>query len=259
MKNHQPRPYILAECSWKTIQHSTYEVAILPWGATEAHNYHLPYATDNYQVDRIGEKATERAWEAGAKAILLPNIPFGVQTGQLDIKLCMNILPSTQLTILKDLANVLLRAGIKKLVILNGHGGNDFKTMIRELSFHFPDLFICSINWFSSVPRDGYFDVKNGDHADEVETSLMLYLQPNLVSDLETTGDGFAKKWKFQAMKEGWAVGQREWTKVSKDTGVGNPYKATGKKGEVYFGAVTKKIAGFIVELAGTGKEDFYE
>jgi len=258
MKNHQPRPYLLAECSWKTVQQSDYEVAILTWGATEAHNYHLPYATDNYQVEEIGEGAARLAWEAGAKAILLPNIPFGVQTGQLDIKLCMNILPSTQLAILKDMAQVLLRAGIKKLVILNGHGGNDFKAMIRELSFHFPELFVCAVNWFRSVPKDGIIDETDGDHADEVETSLMLHLQPGLV-DLKVAGDGRTKKWKFKGMQEGWVVGQREWTKVSEDTGVGNPHKSTAEKGRLYFDSVVQKIADFIKDLAATPRSGFYE
>ena len=99
---HPPRPYILAETNWKAVKSTKFEVAILPWGATEAHNYHLPYATDSYQNEAITETATKLAWDRGAKVVLLPNIPFGVQTGQLDIPLCMNVLPSTQLAIMKD-------------------------------------------------------------------------------------------------------------------------------------------------------------
>ena len=48
-----PRPWILAETSWKTVAATDYRVAILPWGATEAHNYHLPYATDVIECDAI--------------------------------------------------------------------------------------------------------------------------------------------------------------------------------------------------------------
>lgn len=258
MTNQSSRPYILAETNWEAVKATKYEVAVLPWGATEAHNYHLPYATDNYQVDGIIDNAAKMVWENGAKVIVLPTIPFGVQTGQLDIKLCMNILPSTQLAILKDLCDVLLRAGIQKLVILNGHGGNDFKTMIRELSFFFPDLFVCCINWFKTEPKANYFTHLDGDHADEMETSVMLHLQPDLVNKINA-GDGFAKKWKFKAMQVGWAVGQREWTKVSKDTGVGNPHEATAEKGERYLNAVSKKIAEFLIELAATPRSDFYE
>ena len=60
-------------------------------------------------------------------------------------------------------------------------------------------------------------------------------------------------------MQEGWGIGQREWTKVSKDTGVGNPYKATDEKGKIYFEAVTDKISEFIIELFHTDRKDFYE
>ena len=258
MKNYSPRPYILSEINWETVRKTDYSVAILPWGATEAHNYHLPYATDNYQVDGIIDTAAKKAWQSGAKIIVLPTVPYGVQTGQMDLKLCMNILPSTQLVILKDTCDVLQRANIKKLVILNGHGGNDFKTMIRELSFHFPDIFVCCINWFRAVPRDTYFDEMIGDHADEMETSVMLHLHPELVHPTNA-GDGAAKKWTFKAMQEGWAIGQREWTKVSKDTGVGNPNKATAEKGEHYLEAVTDKIAAFWVELSETPRSEFYK
>ena len=258
MNNQLPRPYLLAETNWSSVQHTDYQVAILPWGATEAHNFHLPYATDNYQVEGIIHKAARAAWEQEAKVIVLPTIPFGVQTGQLDIRLCMNILPSTQLAILKDCCDVLHRAGIAKLVILNGHGGNDFKTMIRELSFLFPDLFVCCINWFKTEPKEGYFEHLDGDHADEMETSAMLHLQPHLVNTANA-GDGFAKKWKFRAMREGWAIGQREWSKVSKDTGVGNPHAASAEKGERYLEAVSKKIAAFLVDLAKTPRNEFYQ
>ena len=47
------RPYLIAETNWKSVQETSYEVAVLPWGATEAHNYHLPYATDNLQNEGI--------------------------------------------------------------------------------------------------------------------------------------------------------------------------------------------------------------
>jgi len=66
------RPYILAETNWKTVKANEYEVAVLPWGATEAHNYHMPYATDNYQVDYVAEHAAAYAWEQSAKVIIFP-------------------------------------------------------------------------------------------------------------------------------------------------------------------------------------------
>ncbi|MEC7228308.1 MAG: creatininase family protein, partial [Candidatus Latescibacterota bacterium] len=81
------RPYILAETNWKDVRETEYDVAILPWGATEAHNYHLPYSTDVVQCDEIAAEAAKRAWGQGARPIVLPTVPFGVNTGQLDVKL----------------------------------------------------------------------------------------------------------------------------------------------------------------------------
>lgn len=93
------RPYILAETNWKAVKEQQIDVAVLPWGATEAHNYHLPYATDVIEADAVSAAAAKIAWENGTKVMVLPTIPFGVNTGQADIKLDMNLNPSTQLAI----------------------------------------------------------------------------------------------------------------------------------------------------------------
>src|SRR5690606_37931739 len=103
------RPYLLAETNWKAIQHEKFELAILPWGATEAHNYHLPYATDVYEADHIAAESARIAWEKGAKVIVLPTVPFGVNSGQTDILLDINMHPSTQLAVLNDIVEVLNR------------------------------------------------------------------------------------------------------------------------------------------------------
>ena len=94
------RPYVLAESTWKTVDATPYDVAVLPWGATEAHNYHLPYATDNIQSEALAIEAARLAWDRGAKVVVLPCVPFGVNTGQLDIKLCLNMNPATQAALL---------------------------------------------------------------------------------------------------------------------------------------------------------------
>src|SRR5260370_23842284 len=127
------RPYMLSELTWKTVRDTRYEIAVLPWGATEAHNLHLPYTTDNIETERIAALAAAQAWERGARVVVLPLVPFGVNTGQLDIPLCLNLNPRTQALAVRDVAATLAGQGIPKLVILNGHGGNDFRQMIRQL------------------------------------------------------------------------------------------------------------------------------
>jgi creatinine amidohydrolase len=251
------RPYILAENNWKTIKDSSFDVAILPWGACEAHNYHLPYGTDIIEADHVAAEAARLAWEQGAKVIVLPAIPFGVNTGQFDVKLDMNMNPSTQLLVLRDVVEVLNRHGVYKLIILNSHGGNDFKTMIRELGLQFPSMFLCQCNWYQAVDQKDFFENKD-DHAGEMETSVIMHLKPELVRPLSEAGDGAAKKFRITGIREGWAWAERKWMKVTKDTGVGDPRKASAEKGEKYFKAVTKKVANFFLEVATADKDDLY-
>jgi creatinine amidohydrolase len=251
------RPYILAENNWKTIKETEFEVAVLPWGATEAHNYHLPYGTDVIEADAVAAEAGKLAWNDGTKVIILPTIPFGVNTGQFDVKLDMNMNPSTQLAVLRDVVEVLNRQGIYKLIILNSHGGNDFKTMIRELGLQFPKMFLCACNWYQAVDQKDFFENKD-DHGGEMETSVVMHLTPHLVRPLSEAGDGAAKKFRMTAIKEGWAWAERKWMQVTKDTGVGNPKKASSEKGEIYFKAVTKKVANFFTEVAKADSDDLY-
>lgn len=252
------RPYVLAETNWKTVKEHDYKLAILPWGATEAHNYHLPYATDNYQAEFVAIKAAGRAWQKGTKTCVLPVIPFGVNTGQLDVDLCINMNPSTQYSILKDIVDVLARQKVNKLVILNSHGGNNFKQIIRELSTDYPDVFVCAINWWTVTDAKKYFD-EPGDHAGELETSAMMHIKPDWVLPLSEAGDGAAKKFKIKGLKDGWVSAQRQWTSVTKDTGVGNPALATKEKGERFLETVVNEIGDFLVELADVDIADMYE
>ena len=252
------RPYILAETNWKAVKEFNTEVAVLPWGATEAHNYHLPYGTDNYQIDAIAAEAGKRAWEKGAKVMILPNVPFGVNTGQTDIHLDMNIYPSTQLAILSDLIEVLDRQGIYKLIILNGHGGNNFKTSLRELGVKFPKMLLISVDFFNVLNKKDFFEAP-GDHADEMESSLMLHIKPDLVLSLSEAGEGREKKSRIKGIREGWAWSERAWSKVTEDTGIGNPKKATKEKGERFLDAVSEKLAGLFLDVAKVDIEDRYE
>lgn len=252
------RPYILAETNWDALKNSSFDLAVLPWGATEAHNYHLPYATDNFEADSIAAASAKLAWEKGAKVIVLPSIPFGVNTGQSDIYLDMNLNPSTQFAILSDIIEVLNRQGVYKLLIFNSHGGNNFKPMLRELGLKFPKMFLSTSNWFQSLDKTKYFD-NSGDHADEMETSLMLYLKPELVLPKEKWGLGSEKKHKIKAFSEGWVWAERKWSEISEDTGSGNPAMATKEKGEEFFKALCQKMSHLFLDICNADIENLYE
>jgi creatinine amidohydrolase len=239
------------------VRDTRYELAVLPWGATEAHNLHLPYGTDTIQVERIATDAARLASEAGASIMVLPAVPFGVNTGQLDIPFCLNMNPSTQAALLHDLVGSLTHSGVRKLVILNGHGGNDFRQMIRELTPLTP-LFLCTINWYSCVDPGPYFE-RAGDHAGELETSVMLHLSPDLVRPLAEAGPGAAHRFRVRGLREGWAWAPRHWTEVTDDTGVGDPSASTADKGARFVKAVTERIGGFLLELAQADPRAMYE
>lgn len=250
------RPYVLAETTWKTVRQGEYDVAVLPWGATEAHNYHLPYGTDTLEVEAIAVASARLAWEEGARVVVLPTIPVGVQSGQLDIPFCLHVSPSTQAALLADLAHTLEGQGIRKLLILNGHGGNDFRAIIRELQPEL-DLFLSLINWYACLDPGAFFE-EPGDHGGEMETSLVLHLMPDLVLPLEEAGSGEETPSRLTGVREGWAWSPRRWTQVSADTGVGDPKRSTAAAGARFFQAVTERIGGFLVELAAVDPDDLY-
>lgn len=251
------RPWILSEVTWTTARADDYDVAILPWGATEAHNYHLPYGTDCYESEAVAAESARKAWERGAKVVVLPVVPFGVNTQQMDIPLTINMKPSTQAAVLGDVVESLEAHGVSKLLVLNSHGGNDFRQMIRELQTRTP-LFLCTTNWWT-IPGLTHVFEEPGDHAGELETSVMMHLHPGLVRPLDEAGPGRARDWKVRAFRERWAWAPRQWTRVTDDTGVGDPAAATVAKGAGYFDALTTKLADFLVELNAMDPHDLYE
>ncbi len=252
------KPFVLAETNWKALKDLDIDLAVLPWGATEAHNYHLPFSTDNVMVEKIAAAAARMAREKGARPLVLPAIPFGVNTGQLDIKLNINLNPGTQYAILIDIIDVLNRHGIYKFLILNGHGGNDFRQMIREAGAKYPGMFICTCNWYQSFENEDFFE-NSGGHADEMETSIMQYLAPELVLPLNEAGKGKAKKFRVKALNEKWAWAERKWSQVTSDTGIGDPSKATPVKGKKCFNEIVRKVGDLMIDLSAADINNMYE
>src|SRR6266545_7722246 len=168
-----------------------------------------------------------------------------------------NMNPSTQALVLRDVAMSLAAQGVPKLVILNGHGANDFRQMIRELQ-PAVSVFLCTVNWYQVVDPEQFFS-DLGDHAGELETSVMLHVAPELVRPLSEAGAGRARRFKIAALREGWAWAPRRWRQVTDDTGVGNAAAATAEKGRKYVEAVSEKIGSFLVELAKADTGKMYE
>lgn len=245
------RPYILAEQTHDFIRSQKWEIAVLPFGATEPHNLHMPYGTDNFQVEEIGRQACGKAYAAGAKVLLLPAIPFGVNTNHLQVlgALALSVNPTTLLAILTDLVDSLERQGVRKLVLLNGHGGNELKPLMRELH-HRTKVFLCLCDWFR-MAADQYPAIFEhpGEHADEVETSLGLAFFPELLHP-DKADDGAARPTRFEAINKGWVSITRPWHLVSKNTGLGNPAGASAEKGRRLMAVLVERLAAFLVALS---------
>lgn len=235
--------------SYNDIKDKKFDYAILPWGATEPHNYHLPYLTDCYLAHDIAVDAVRQAYEkASINGMVLPPITLGSQNpGQWNLPFCIHTRYETQKAILTDIVSSLNCQGIHKLIILNGHGGNNFKNMLRDLAVDFPDFLIVASDSFKIVPNEGFFEERD-DHAGEMETSVLMYYRPELVN-LSVAGDGNYKPFASQALRKGTGWTPRNWAKVSQDTGIGNPHKSSAEKGKKYAEAVVCELADLFIDL----------
>jgi len=247
-------PWKLSETNYGTVQTQHYEVAVLPLGATEPHNLHLPYGMDAREGDLVGEAICEAAWQRGAKVVLLPTLPYGTQTNQNKFPFALNLNPSTLNAVIADLVDSLVGQGILKIVLLNSHGGNDLKGLLRELYGKSPaKLFLC--NWYT-VFHDVYHQIfqEPDDHAGEMETSIALAYCPELIGrhpDGRFTADeGRKAPTRFEAVNRGWVAITRPWHLLTTNAGAGNPHAATAEKGRRVMQLLVDRLAPFLVDLS---------
>jgi creatinine amidohydrolase len=251
------RPWILAETNFAHVKECDYQVAVLPMGATEPHNLHLPYGTDTFEAEAIGSRICEAAWTRGARVLLLPTIPYGTETNQSQCRLSLNLNPSTLGLVIRDLVDSLEGHGIRKLVILNSHGGNEFKPLLRELFGKTSiQLFLC--DWFRGLTADVRKTIFEhaDDHAGEMETSLALAYFGHLVrrnADGTLAADnGNTSLTKLNAVNEGWVSITRPWHLLTTNTGAGYPHAATAEKGQELMAVMVERLSGFLTDLASS-------
>ncbi len=253
-------PWKLAEANYAQIKDANFQVAVLPLGATEPHNLHLPYGTDTLEANTLAEKACEAAHRQGASVVLLPTIPFGTETNQRAFPLALNVQPSTLLLLVRDLVESVSQSGIRKILLLNSHGGNDLKPILRELYGQTPaHLFLC---FWPHVIRDHYSEIFEfpDDHAGEMETSFALAYFPQLVArnaDGSLAADaGATRPLRFDALREGWVQLTRPWHLLTTNSGSGSPHRATAEKGTRMMDLFVERIGRFLVELSASPLDD---
>ena len=244
-----PRAHVLHEANYGQLLERRPNVALLPWGATEAHNFHMPHGTDVLEAVSLAERAADLAAAAGARPIVLPAIPFGNNAQQQDQVATVHLSTGTALAILRDVTASLSRQGIDRLVIVNGHGGNDFKPLVRDCQLS-SGVTILVVDFWRLCPGvlAEQFD-DPGDHAGQLETALLLHLRPEWV-EMERAGPGARALSLPEGITQAAAWTPRPWSLVHPDTGSGDPRQATAEQGRVFFEAATLALATLIRTLS---------
>jgi len=227
-------------------------VAVLPIGSTEPHANHLPYGCDAFTSGALAARAAFRANQLGAKVIVLPAMPYGINTNLKDIPYAQSLRPATLIQVVKDVVDGLERHGVRKLLILNGHGGNTttLGAALRELFASNRKVFVALVNGSGPIEEAvRALGMAPGEHASEAETSVALALFPEKVRMEKAVAPREAPL-KLKSLRADYVTLVRPWDRVSDNTGLGDPTRATAEKGRKLAEVFVDRIAGLLKELS---------
>lgn len=223
----------LADLNWPAIQALNKDTPVVfPIAALEQHGHHLPLFTDSMLLGEIVRRAGERV---GDQVLFAPLTWLGNSEHHLDFPGTLSAPPRTYLDLLGGLMKNFIQHGFRRLIFINGHGGNDIpgkQTVfeVRQRHRSRDDLLLLFATYWnlaetSRIAGLGLLQKEMG-HACEWETSMILRLAPQLVGDFKNVetvepGTGFAP-----AMR-GWITRER-----TKPGHMGHPREASAEKGE---------------------------
>jgi len=232
-------------------------VAVLGSSAIEAHNYHLPEGQDFLHTEAIVKRVAQMAWEKTSSVICLPTIPYGVDCNLLEFPLTIHVKQTTLDLMLTEIVASLAHHGIRKIVLINGHGGNDFTPLVRQIQADLGVfIFWCNIYEVGQDKHNEIFDTAD-DHAGELETSMALALFPELV-ELEQADSGASRPFQFEALEQGWIKTSRMFSNLNDHCGNADPSLATAEKGQQYLDFICQRISNFLIELAEAEINDHF-
>lgn len=230
-------------------------VAVLPIGAVEQHGPHLPVGTDFLSAQDITELAMTKV-NSEVQYLVLPPVIYGLSIEHLHVPGTLTLMPNTLISILTDIGDSLLRLGVKSMVLINGHGGNDSCIHIAGRLLRAKGLRLYMVNGGAIRGRLGAqeYDV----HADEIETSVMLARHPEMV-DVDRITPELSRsvdQWHEAADCRGDLISSWFIDDISVDGVVGKPELASAEYGVAFMEKQAEQIARAL-ELAGTfaGKE----
>ncbi len=245
--------WLLETTNLGRVRENRYTVALLPVGATEPHNLHLPYGQDLLHTVAVAHRACERAHERCRSVLCLPPLPFGVDCNLLRFPFAIHVSQATLDAMVREIIASVRGHGVDRFVILNGHGGNDFVPLVRQVQCDL-DVAAYLCDWWK-VGMDRYGEIfdRPDDHAGQMETSVALHLFPDLVEP-ERAKDGKAAESPFAAVRNGWVRTSRDFSLLNDHCAVGDPGGASAQRGERYVDLVVERLAEFLVELAREGE-----
>ena len=231
------------------ISQRRYEVAVLPIGAVEAHNRHLPEGQDFLHTTHVAQESCRRAWQRCDSVICLPTLPYGVDCNQMAFPLAIHVSQAALDAMVREIIVSLRAHGLRKIVLLNGHGGNDFVPLVRQIQCDL-DVHVFLCNWWT-VGHDRYEEIfdRPDDHAGQFETSVALALYPDLVEP-KVAGRGESRPFRFEALRKGWVRTSRNFARLNDHCAAGDPTGASAERGREYLEIVCRRISDFLVELA---------
>jgi len=234
-------------------------VAVLPVAAIEQHGPHLPLHVDATLLQGVIDAALPQL-PADVPALFLPPQNVGFSTEHTAFPGTLTLSPATIIALWSELGACVARAGVKKLLLLNGHGGqvSVMDIVARELRQRH-GLLVYSASWFSlPLPEavHGLFSAEEhrfGIHGGEVETSMMLHLAPASVrmdqaqqwrSTSQDRADKYAVLGNGKSAKMGWAIQD-----YHPSGAVGNAVGATAEKGRAVVGAAAASLVQLLQEI----------
>ena len=242
----------LQEMSWPAVAAVSKDVpVVLPIAAVEQHGHHLPVFTDSMLLGEVVRRAAE---SLKARVIWTPLLWLGNSHHHLEFAGTLSAAPRTYLDLLADLIDNLVRHGFRRVVLLNGHGGNIVPGQqavfeARQRYRQREDLLLLAATYWLLGGQPHQVDPsivqQRMAHACEWETSMMLHLAPNLVGDvseIEPVPPGAG----FEPATRGWITRER-----SVPGHIGDPRLATAEKGQTLFRVFSQDVVTFLERVIG--------
>jgi len=256
------RDFIWGEMTWPEAEERLrkVDIALLPVGSVEQHGPHLPLDNDAFDAEYLARRIADAC--SHPKPLVLPLIPYGVSYEHDDFKGTVGVSNDALSRFVYDIGMSVARNGINKLVIINGHGGNNAAlNYASQMITRDARIFVCvDTGETSDVDIYRLIETPNDIHAGEIETSTSLAVRPHLVrmDKAVRAVPRFSSKYLNFTSKRG--ISWHAHTKrISKSGVLGDPTRATAEKGEIFWKIMIAHLVALVEDLKSITLEEIYQ